>query len=86
MADKNNLKLVESSYLSSLKQVLSVRNTTCTYLVYIETGLPNAKSVIQDKQAKFLRNIHVRHPDDYIIKTIEKAIALKLQWVRQYVR
>ena len=74
----NHLKSVESSYVSSsLKQLLSVRNSTCTDPVYIETGLPNAKSIIQHKQAKFLRNNCVRHTDDDIIKIIDKAIALK---------
>jgi hypothetical protein len=73
----NNLQVVESSYVSSLKQMLSVRNTTCNDLVYVETGLSNAKSSRQDKQVKFLRNIRIRHTDDYIIKTIDTAISLK---------
>ena len=72
-----NLRSVESSYVSTLKQLLSVRNTTCTDLVYIETGLANARSVIQDKQVKFLRNLRIRHTGDYIAKTVDEAIALK---------
>ena len=60
------------STASSLKQMLSIRNTTCTDLVYVETEL-----LIQDKQAKFPRIIRLRHADDYIIKTIDNSIALK---------
>ncbi len=72
-----NLQCVESSYISSIKQSLSVRNSTCNDLVYLETGLPNAKSLICDRQIKFLRNIRDRHTGNYIVKTLDKAIAVK---------
>jgi hypothetical protein len=72
-----NLQCVESSYVSSIKQMLSVRNTTCNDLVYIESGLTNAKSHVFDRQVKFLHNLRARHKNDYIINTIEKAKAVR---------
>jgi hypothetical protein len=72
-----NLQCVESSYVSTIKQMLSVRNTTCNDLVYSESGLTNAKSHVFDRQVKFIRTLRERHRNDYIINTIEKAIAVR---------
>ena len=72
-----NLQCVESSYVSTIKQMLSVRNTTCNDLVHSESGLTNAKSHIFDRQVKFIGTLRERHSNDYIINTVEKAKAVR---------
>ena len=39
-----------------------------------EAGLANGKSVVFDRQVKFLQNLRVSHVVNYIPKTIEKAV------------
>ena len=73
----NDLRKIESPYMSTLKQLLSVRNTTCNELINIETGLPNAKSFVLDRQTKFLQRLRYRHTNNYITKTIDMAIDCK---------
>ena len=69
----NELKPAEKPYLGSLKQMLGVRNTTCGDLVHIETGLPDVKSLIVDRQVKFLEKLGSQHVDDYVSKIINMA-------------
>ena len=38
----SNLKLLDNIYLSSLRELLNIRKTVCSYLVYIESGEPSA--------------------------------------------
>ncbi len=45
-----NLQFVESSYASSIKQILGVRNTKCNGLD--EAGLANAKSLVFNTEVK----------------------------------
>jgi len=71
----NDLRSVESSYNNTLKQMLSCRQTTCNDIVYLETGQPNAKSVIMDKQIRFLKKLRTR--EDYITDIINLAIRTK---------
>ena len=74
----NDLKRLETPYMSTLKQLLSVRHTTCNELVNIETSLPNGKSFVMDRQTKFLQKLRSRHANNnYIIKTIDMAINCK---------
>ena len=39
----NDLRTVNTSYNATLKQLLSVRVSTCSDIIYTETGLPDAK-------------------------------------------
>ena len=71
----NNLRKIEPLYNSTMKQMLSVRQSTCNDLIYIETGLPNAKAYVIDKQVRFLRNLRTNHQTDYIAQVINLAIA-----------
>jgi len=74
----NELESVEKPYLSSLKKMLAVHNTTRGDLVHIETGLPNVKSLIIDRQVKFLVILRAQHVDDYIEKIIKMARCVQL--------
>ena len=57
----NDLRSVETPYNNTLKQMLLVHQTTCNDLVYLETGHTNAKSMVVDKQMKFLREIKIKN-------------------------
>ena len=61
-----NVQPAENPYISTLKQMLGVRQTTCNDLVYVETGCTDVKSVILDRQVKFLEKLRNRGPDDYM--------------------
>ena len=54
----NNLKPIEKIYNETLKNLLGVRRSTCNDIVYIETGLPDAKNFIRDRQNKFFRKLY----------------------------
>ena len=62
----SDIRSVESAYGGSIKHMLSVRTSTCD-LVFIEAGLPNAKSWGADRQYKFLKQLRSLHVNDYII-------------------
>ena len=70
----NDFKILDTPYLTTLKQMLGVRSTTCSDLIYIETGLPDVKSLIIDRQIKYLKCLRTAHVDDYIDKIIKMAI------------
>jgi hypothetical protein len=57
-----NLRAANSALLISLKELLSVRTTTCTDIVYIESGETDAKTSIIKQQLNFLQRISSR-PD-----------------------
>ena len=46
----SDLRAIESAYVGSIKQMLSVRMSTCNDLVFVYTGLTNAKSWVADRQ------------------------------------
>ncbi len=73
----NDLRAAEKPYISTLKQMLSGRQITCNDLVFLETGVPNAKSLIIDRQIKFLRKLRMQHSNDYITAVIALAIRVK---------
>ena len=73
----NDTKQAETPYLGSLKQLLGVHNTTCSDLVHIESGMPDAKSVIMDRQVKFLNKLRSQHVGDYIAEIIDMAIRVR---------
>ena len=63
--------------MRSIKQMLSVRTCTCHDLVHIDTGMPNAKSIIVDRQVKFLLKMRTFHNNDFITRIIDLAIIVK---------
>lgn len=71
----NDLRSIETPYNNSLKQMLSCRQTTSNDIVYIETGQPNVKCTILDRQMKFLKKLRQR--GDYITDIINMAIRSK---------
>ena len=72
----NDLRAAETVYSSTLKQMLGVRQTTCTDVVLIETGLSGAKAEIAQRQSNFLQKLIRRpgYPGSYIENIIRKAI------------
>jgi len=63
---------VETPYNNTLKQMLSVRQTTCNDLVYLETGQTNAKSMVVDRQIKFLQKMKLKN--SYVMDIVDFAI------------
>ena len=54
-------RAVEKPYLSTLKQLLGVKQSTCNDLTLVESGEGHVKDVIRDKQLKFLRKLLARN-------------------------
>ncbi len=73
----NDLKVAESVYLSTLKQMLGVRSQICTDVVYVECGITKGKNFIQQRQAKFLYKVMER--DQYDGSYLQSVIDLALQ-------
>jgi len=72
--DPDNSSNQRKTIFSSLKKMLGVRNITCGDLVPIETGLPDVKSLIVDRQVKFLVRLRAQHVDKYIAKKAIKQL------------
>ena len=72
-----NLQAAETPYNTSLKQLLGVRSTMCNDLVYMEIGLAYSKSVIIDRQIRYLSKLRQRPTDDYIMKIVTIAINVR---------
>ena len=79
----NNLQTIEKSYMSTIKQMLSVRQTTCHDIIQLELGIGNAKSLVQDRQAKYLNKLMERQRGTYIQRTIDLAISKKTKMGKQ---
>ena len=69
-----NLRPVEAPFMNSVKQMLSVRVTTCNDIVHAETGIPSAKAMIVDRQRSFLKKLRTHHTGDYVTRTLDLAI------------
>ena len=67
------IRSVDTPSNNTLKQLLAVRHTTYNDIVYVETGEPNVKTIILDKQVKFLKKLRSR-ATYYITKAIHMAI------------
>jgi len=52
--------------------MLSIRQTTCNDLVFLETGQANVKQIILDRQTKFLRKMKTRN--NYVMDIVNLAI------------
>ena len=50
-------RAVEKQYMSTLNQLLGVKQSTCNDLTLVESGEGHVKDVIRDKQLKFLRKL-----------------------------
>ena len=59
----NDLQYASSVILSAEKQLLSVRNQTCSDLVRAELGYPDLKVIVKESQIKFMKKLTSR--DDY---------------------
>ena len=72
----SDLRVVDKPYMSTLKQLLGVRQATCNELVLAETGLSDIKSQIQDKQSAFLKKLVTRDGfrDSYLEHTVNMAV------------
>ena len=68
---------VESMYMSTIKQLLNARVTTCNDLVLLELGVGNIKSVIRDRQSRFIHKLIRR--DSYNSSYLEWAIKTSMQ-------
>ena len=65
--------------MSSLKQLLGVRLSTCNDIVIVEAGTGSAKSYIKDRQRKFLHKLFSRTDfrDTYVGRIIDMAIDIR---------
>ena len=72
----SDMKEVNGVYIKSLRDLLGVRTTTCTDLVYLESGEPSASALIKTRQIKYIQKIQARddYNDSYISKIIDKSI------------
>ena len=72
----NDLSSPETAYMSTLKHLLGVRNTTCKPLVLLEAGACDAKSFIREKQRKFFLRLTSRlnYTQSYAKRIIDLAI------------
>lgn len=70
-------RAVEKPYMSTLKQLLGVKQSTCNDLTLVESGEGHVKDVIRDRQLKFLRKLLARSDfqGSYIETVFNMAIA-----------
>lgn len=68
--------------MSTLKQMMGVRQTTSNDLLQLELGVGNAKNKIKDKQRKYLKKIMLRTPI-YVHRIIRLAIEKKTKMGKQ---
>ena len=75
----SNLKAADKLYLGTLKDLLSVRTTVCTDLVYIESGMGSASANIKQRQVKFLKKLMARsdYNQSYLSHLITKAVEVQ---------
>ena len=74
-----DFRAVEKVYMSSLKQLLGVRHSTRNSIVLLESGKPDVKTLIKNRQHKFPRNIVSReqYPTSYLNKVFSIAMDSK---------
>ena len=75
----SNLKSAHSLYMNSLRDLLGIRQTVCSDLIFLESGEPSAVALIKQKQLKFLKRLRERQDFDnsYIAKMINKAVEVR---------
>jgi hypothetical protein len=72
-----DLRATESIYMTTLKNLLHVRTTTCNDLVLTELGLGDAKSFIRQKQLNFIHKLISR--SNYENSIVAKVVNLAEQ-------
>ena len=72
----NDVRAAESVYMSTLKQLLGVRSTTCNDLAMTEAGVGTAKAYMKQRQCNFIHRLCRREHFwvSYIGKIVELAI------------
>ena len=75
----SDLRSAESVYMSTLKQLLGIRHTTCNDICLVEASVGNAKSYIQERQKNFLYKLMGRENfnSSYVGDVINLAIQVK---------
>ena len=75
----SNLKMATKLHLGTLKDLLNVRNTVCTELVYLESGMGSASANIMRRQLKYVRNLMARpgYNSSYLSTLISKATEVR---------
>ena len=59
--------------------MLSIRQTTCHDIIQIELEIGNAKSLVKDKQVRYLHKLKNRHEMvTYLQRTIDLALKKKI--------
>ena len=87
-----DLKPVTKLYHWCLKQLLSVRKTTCNDLCCIEAGYPSLIDLVRHRQHKFLRNIWRERCDMnddpliHVIKIVIDSNCITSRTVNKYIR
>ena len=72
-----DLRAAESVYMSTLKQLLGIRHTSCNDVCLVEAGVGNAKSYIQERQRNFLYKLLSR--DNFNISYVGIIVNLAIQ-------
>ena len=72
----NDLKAAEKVYSFCIKQLLGIRQTTCTDVAFIEAGVPGAVAEIRHRQQKFLKKLRARpeYGTSYLSNVITLAV------------
>ena len=75
----SNLRAADKLHISSLRDLLGVRTTVCSDVVYLETGIPSAIAHIKQKQIRFLNKLKAwpDYNNSYLQKIISKAIEVQ---------
>ena len=73
------MKVADKMYLGTLKDLLSVRTTLCTDLVYVESGMGSASANIMRRQVSFLKKLMARsdYNQSYLSHLITKAVEVQ---------
>ena len=72
-------RILSGPYLQTLKSLLSVRETTCTDVVYTEAGVPSAETYVVSRQQSFLKRLYDRQDffNSYIGWAVQEAIRVR---------
>lgn len=73
----HDLRPAEHLYITSLKQMMGVRTTTCTDLVLVEAGEPDACELIRRRQRRFITKLMNR--EDHLNTHVGKVMQMAMQ-------
>ena len=73
-----DIRATEKPYLTMLKQILGVHDQIPTNIVLLELGLPNATSIIRNRQCKYRKKLQRRsnYEESYMKKVIDLSISV----------